>query len=54
MSSADKYEECPECGGDDVREVVEITASAPWGTGYMIWVCSSCGAQVGESRFVGF
>jgi hypothetical protein len=37
-------------------EVVEITASAPWGTGYMMWACVKCGEPVSgkEPRFVGF
>jgi C4-type Zn-finger protein len=53
MAKSCKGQECPDCGGA-LREAVEITASAPWGTGFMIWVCDTCGKRVGDSRFVGF
>lgn len=45
----------PKCESDDVVEAVEITASRPWGTGYMILMCAVCGERVGDSRiWVGF
>lgn len=54
--SEEKSCKCPDCGCDEMMEVVEITVSHPTGTGYMIWVCARCGEPVRgkEPRFVGF
>jgi DNA-directed RNA polymerase subunit RPC12/RpoP len=52
----EKPYKCPDCGSSETMEAVELTASYPWGTGYMIWVCVKCGTPVAdkEPRFVGF
>lgn len=55
MTKNDEGQKCPKCGSDDLWEVVEITASRPCGTGFVVTVCLTCDDQLdGSRRMVGF